>query len=55
MGFFDNMYIVGKAYMFEICDNKRMRITGFTFKAVLMIMGVYCGPWIGLKIYDKNH
>lgn len=40
--------------MFELTDKKRMRIIGFTIKGILMLMGVFLGPWIGLQIYTNN-
>lgn len=54
-GFFDNMYIVGKIYMFELTDKQRIRIIGFTIKGIMMLMGIYAGPWIGYHVYNYTN
>lgn len=53
-GTFDNIYVIGKAYMFEICDTKQYRIIGFSLKSIIMLLGINVGPWIGHLIYTTN-
>ena len=50
-GSFENIYVIGKAYLFEICDSKKYRIIGFSLKSILLMMGIFVGPWIGNFIY----
>lgn len=45
------MSIVGKVFMFQLANKKRIKIIGFTMKGVFFLIGIYTGPWIGHRVY----
>ncbi len=51
-GCFNNIFTVGRDFLFEVSVNKRYRIFGFSMKSVFVLSGCYFGPWIGYCIYQ---
>jgi len=50
-GTFNNIFTVGRDFLFEVSENKRYRIFGFSLKSVFTLLANYVGPYVGFKIY----
>lgn len=50
-GCFNNIFTVGRDFLFEVSENRKYRIFGFSMKSVFTLCGNYFGPWLGYHIY----
>ena len=51
----NNVFTVGRDFLFEICFTKRLRIFGFSLKSIFTLAGTFIGPWIGLTMYNSQN